>query len=165
MSWSCPIFTVLSFPTLVPLSLADQVSFQDAMSEGSVVLYMTRQLLTRAAGVCPLRTRMPTCCLRHHGNKPGQPHCHDPQRHHDVATPRVGLSRHCHVLSLTWVFSLDKIANSIAAATFDVINEKKVRTADMGGKSHQFSECYHRNHMSKGSSTTSDVTAEIIRKL
>jgi len=28
---------------------------------------------------------------------------------------------------------LDPIANSIANATFDVINEGKVRTADMGG--------------------------------
>ena len=28
---------------------------------------------------------------------------------------------------------LDSIANSIANATFDVINEGKVRTADMGG--------------------------------
>jgi len=31
-------------------------------------------------------------------------------------------------------FRLDPIANSIAKATFDVINEGKVRTADMGGK-------------------------------
>jgi isocitrate/isopropylmalate dehydrogenase len=31
--------------------------------------------------------------------------------------------------------SLDSIANNIAAATYAVINEKQVRTADMGGKS------------------------------
>jgi isocitrate/isopropylmalate dehydrogenase len=32
------------------------------------------------------------------------------------------------------VVSLDSIANNIAAATYAVINEKQVRTADMGGK-------------------------------
>jgi isocitrate/isopropylmalate dehydrogenase len=35
------------------------------------------------------------------------------------------------------VVSLDSIANNIAAATYAVIDEKKVRTADMGGKSKQ----------------------------
>ena len=30
--------------------------------------------------------------------------------------------------------SLDSIANSIASATFDVINAGEVRTADMGGE-------------------------------
>ena len=30
--------------------------------------------------------------------------------------------------------SLDHLANNIASATFGVINEGKVRTADMGGK-------------------------------
>jgi hypothetical protein len=34
-------------------------------------------------------------------------------------------------------FSLDSIANNIAAAAFAVINEKQVRTADMGGESKQ----------------------------
>ena len=43
---------------------------------------------------------------------------------------------------------LDTIANNIAAATFEVINEGKVRTADMGG-----------------SSSTSDFTGAIIKKL
>ncbi|TFK43460.1 mitochondrial NAD-dependent isocitrate dehydrogenase subunit 1 precursor [Crucibulum laeve] len=55
------------------------------------------------------------------------------------------------VLSATMMLrhlGLDPIANSIAAATFDVINEGKVRTADMGG-----------------SSTTSDFTAAIIQRL
>lgn len=33
--------------------------------------------------------------------------------------------------------SLDSIANNIAAATYAVIDEKKVRTADMGGRSKQ----------------------------
>lgn len=46
------------------------------------------------------------------------------------------------------LISLDNLANSIASATFGVINEGKVRTADMGG-----------------SSTTSDFTAAIIKKL
>jgi len=31
-------------------------------------------------------------------------------------------------------FRLDSTANIIASATFDVINEGKVRTADMGGR-------------------------------
>jgi isocitrate dehydrogenase (NAD+) len=32
-----------------------------------------------------------------------------------------------------WI-RLDSIANSVASSTFDVINDGKVRTADMGGK-------------------------------
>jgi len=55
------------------------------------------------------------------------------------------------ILSATMMLrhlGLDSIANSIASATFGVINEKKVRTADMGG-----------------SATTSDFTAAIIKKL
>jgi len=43
---------------------------------------------------------------------------------------------------------LDNLANNIASATFGVINEGKVRTADMGG-----------------SASTSDFTAAIIKKL
>jgi len=43
---------------------------------------------------------------------------------------------------------LDSYANSIASAAFGVINEGKVRTADM-----------------EGSATTSDMTAAIIKKL
>ena len=35
---------------------------------------------------------------------------------------------------LTGRSSLDHLANNIASATFGVINEGKVRTADMGGK-------------------------------
>lgn len=44
---------------------------------------------------------------------------------------------------------LDSIANSIATATFDVLNARKVRTADMGGAylfvclSEALSECSH----------------------
>ncbi|KAF8663369.1 hypothetical protein AX16_000944 [Volvariella volvacea WC 439] len=55
------------------------------------------------------------------------------------------------ILSATMMLrhlGLDNFANDIAAATFDVINEGKVRTADMGG-----------------SSTTSDFTAAVIKKL
>ncbi|EKM80111.1 hypothetical protein AGABI1DRAFT_113330 [Agaricus bisporus var. burnettii JB137-S8] len=55
------------------------------------------------------------------------------------------------VLSATMMLrhlGLDSIANSIASATFDVINEGKVRTADMGG-----------------SATTSDFTAAILKRL
>jgi isocitrate dehydrogenase (NAD+) len=44
--------------------------------------------------------------------------------------------------------SLDVIANNIASATFNVINDGKVRTADMGG-----------------SATTSEFTSAIIDKL
>ena len=43
---------------------------------------------------------------------------------------------------------MDAIANNIAKATFDVINEGKIRTADMGG-----------------SATTQDFTAAITKKL
>ncbi|KAG5650586.1 isocitrate dehydrogenase (NAD(+)) idh1 [Sphagnurus paluster] len=50
------------------------------------------------------------------------------------------------ILSATMI--LDPIANSIAAATFDVINSGKVRTADMGG-----------------SATTSEFTAAVIEQL
>lgn len=39
-----------------------------------------------------------------------------------------------HVLTLLNHPRLDHLANSIASATFSVINEGKVRTADMGGK-------------------------------
>lgn len=55
------------------------------------------------------------------------------------------------VLSATMMLrhlGLDSIANSIASATFDVINEGEVRTADMGG-----------------SATTSDFTAAILKRL
>ena len=55
------------------------------------------------------------------------------------------------ILSATMMLrhlGLDTIANNIAAATFEVINEGKVRTADMGG-----------------SSSTSDFTGAIIKKL
>ncbi|KAF4602045.1 isocitrate dehydrogenase (NAD(+)) idh1 [Pleurotus pulmonarius] len=55
------------------------------------------------------------------------------------------------ILSATMMLrhlGLDHTANSIAKATFDVINEAKVRTADMGG-----------------SSTTSDFTNAVIKKL
>ncbi|KAF9076720.1 mitochondrial NAD-dependent isocitrate dehydrogenase subunit 1 precursor [Rhodocollybia butyracea] len=55
------------------------------------------------------------------------------------------------ILSATMMLrhlGLDNLANSIATATFNVINEGKVRTADMGG-----------------SSTTSDFTTAVIKSL
>jgi len=55
------------------------------------------------------------------------------------------------ILSATMMLrhlGLDTLANSVAAATFEVINEAKVRTADMGG-----------------AATTSEFTAEVIKKL
>jgi len=55
------------------------------------------------------------------------------------------------ILSATMMLrhlGLDSIANSIASATFDVINEGRVRTADMGG-----------------SSTTSDFTSAVTKRL
>lgn len=35
---------------------------------------------------------------------------------------------------MLYITSMDDIANNIAKATFDVINEGKVRTVDMGGE-------------------------------
>ncbi|KAH7887673.1 hypothetical protein F5I97DRAFT_868434 [Phlebopus sp. FC_14] len=55
------------------------------------------------------------------------------------------------ILSATMMLrhlGLDSIANSIASATFDVINSGEVRTADMGG-----------------AATTSEFTAAVIKKL
>jgi len=55
------------------------------------------------------------------------------------------------ILSATMMLrhlGLDPIANNIARATFDVINERQVRTVDMGG-----------------SATTDDFTAAVIKKL
>ncbi|KAJ3736265.1 hypothetical protein DFJ43DRAFT_602300 [Lentinula guzmanii] len=55
------------------------------------------------------------------------------------------------ILSATMMLrhlGLDNLANSIATATFDVINSGKVRTADMGG-----------------SSTTSDFTTAVIKSI
>ncbi|KIK68060.1 hypothetical protein GYMLUDRAFT_36883 [Collybiopsis luxurians FD-317 M1] len=55
------------------------------------------------------------------------------------------------ILSATMMLrhlGLDNLANSIASATFDVINSGQVRTADMGG-----------------SATTSDFTAAVIKKI
>ena len=65
-------------------------------------------------------------------------------------------------------FSLDNLANSIASATFDVINSGDVRTADMGGMYRFFDhgtvvEYITRN--SPGAATTSEFTAAIIKKL
>jgi isocitrate dehydrogenase (NAD+) len=62
--------------------------------------------------------------------------------------------------------SLDHIANKIASATFQVLNAGRVKTADMGGKSlassgEPFILLSHR----AGSSTCSEFTAEVIKKL
>lgn len=70
------------------------------------------------------------------------------------------------LISLTVSFrSLDSIANSIASATFDVINAGEIRTADMGGEYFpmvclaSFSRCF------AGAATTSEFTSAIIKKL
>jgi isocitrate dehydrogenase (NAD+) len=60
--------------------------------------------------------------------------------------------------------SLDSIANSIAAATFDVINAGEVRTADMGGEWIVLSEYLYSN-LVLGAATTSEFTAAVIKKL
>jgi isocitrate dehydrogenase (NAD+) len=75
------------------------------------------------------------------------------------------------VLSSTMMLrhlGLDSIANSIATATFDVLNARKVRTADMGG-AYLLSACsklYLNTIFSFiGTNTTSDFTAAIIQNL
>ena len=61
---------------------------------------------------------------------------------------------------------LDTLANTIASATFEVINEAKVRTADMGGKTLFFCGQVSRlTRMFLGSATTSDFTSAIIQKI
>jgi isocitrate dehydrogenase (NAD+) len=62
--------------------------------------------------------------------------------------------------------SLDHIANKIASATFQVLNAGRVKTADMGGKSLVSSgESFIPSSRHAGSSTTSEFTAEVIKKL
>ena len=56
-----------------------------------------------------------TMMLRHLGSVPPQPNFR-------------------HILIYVFFTRLDSIANSIASATFGVINGGKVRTADMGGQ-------------------------------
>lgn len=65
--------------------------------------------------------------------------------------------------------SLDHLANSIASATFDVINEGKVRTADMGGEKFnqdiQMQLLNDSSSLHTGSATTSEFTSAVIKKL
>lgn len=62
---------------------------------------------------------------------------------------------------------LDSIANSIATATFDVLNARKVRTADLGGAYLlvRLSETLSKRGPSIGTNTTSDFTAAVIQNL
>lgn len=65
-------------------------------------------------------------------------------------------------------FSLDHLANSVASATFDVINAGKVRTADMGGKLHfpdYAGSSVPHDVFVTGSATTSEFTAAVIKNL
>jgi isocitrate dehydrogenase (NAD+) len=62
-------------------------------------------------------------------------------------------------------YSLDHIANTIASATFQVLNAGRVRTADMSGRSLvSFGESTHYI-LTTGSSTTSEFTAAVIKNL
>ena len=65
------------------------------------------------------------------------------------------------------VASLDSIANSIASSTFDVINDGKIRTADMGGMPlcliRIMSPVLKQNAL--GNATTSDFTNAVISRL
>jgi isocitrate dehydrogenase (NAD+) len=66
-------------------------------------------------------------------------------------------------------FSLDNLANTIASATFDVINSGEVRTADMGGTCSLHlavgTIVEHIIWLFPGAATTSEFTSAIIKKL
>ena len=73
---------------------------------------------------------------------------------------------HHLALLLICLCSLDPIANSIASATFSVIDEAKVRTADMGGACLHFCYLYMRlTCVLPGSATTSEYTSAIVKNL
>ncbi len=72
---------------------------------------------------------------------------------------------HSRVIRANVFYSLDNLANNIAAATFGVINEGTVRTAEMGGTQHCTTVVIRANHRLSGSATTSDFTAAVIKKL
>jgi isocitrate dehydrogenase (NAD+) len=67
-----------------------------------------------------------------------------------------------------YINSLDGLANNIASATFEVINEGKIRTQDMGGEYMSDVRLYVWTPLtfnSVGAATTSEFTAAIIKKL
>jgi isocitrate/isopropylmalate dehydrogenase len=67
-----------------------------------------------------------------------------------------------------WSYSLEKQANAIATATYDVLKEGKVKTADMGGTSPSpFPKHLPNTDQSTipGNAKTTDVTKAIIDKL
>jgi isocitrate dehydrogenase (NAD+) len=105
---------------------------------------------------------------RHHGSRSGKPGCNDSLRDHDAPTSRVCALLHRGPDTNLSYTSLDHIANKIAAATFEVLNAGRVKTADMGGKSFFDSSSgglpiplFQR----AGSSTTSEFTAAVIQNL
>ena len=63
--------------------------------------------------------------------------------------------------------SLDDSANNVAKATFDVIEEATVRTADMGGNGivFLFQLSFYNVMIETGSATTSEFTEAILKKL
>jgi hypothetical protein len=79
---------------------------------------------------------MPSRRERHHGSRSGEPGCDDSLRDHDAPTSRVRALLHPGPdPNPSYCSSLDNIANKIASATFHVLNDGRVKTADMGGKS------------------------------
>lgn len=81
---------------------------------------------------------MSSCCERYHGSRSGKPSRDDSFGNHDAPPSRVRCFKFLVVTSNndpSWSHSLDHIANNIASATFQVLNEGRVKTADMGGKS------------------------------
>jgi hypothetical protein len=91
--------------------------------------------MTLTSGIRAFRAWLPSCRRRHHGYQPCQPDRDGSQCHDDASPSWVSLDyTRVGTASDHEAFRLDSIANSIASATFDVINEGKVRTADMGGK-------------------------------
>ena len=78
---------------------------------------------------------MPSRRERHHGSRSGKPGCDGSLRDYDAPTSRVSALLHRGPDTNLSYTSLDHIANKIAAATFEVLNAGRVKTADMGGKS------------------------------
>lgn len=129
---------VLSSPTLALPSSEAPVLFQVVTSDG-YANFSDMQLdvlpYLYMSGIRIIWTRVPPCCEWYHGYKSCKSDCYNPQCHDDASSPWVNPASVQIATVVDYVnFRLDPIANSIANATFDVINEGKVRTADMGGK-------------------------------
>lgn len=80
---------------------------------------------------------MQACGERPYGHEPSESFGYDPECNNDAATFGVSPDE-CVSNVYQRIYGdhrLDDLANSIASATFEVINEGKVRTADMGGGS------------------------------